>query len=856
MGFLVGWLAFGSISLPSPLLSLSVCFPILKLPFAITVFPAPPLVLPSNLDPYMMGRVKLKIKKLENTNGRQATYGKRKHGIMKKANELAILCDIPLILLMFSPTGKPALCKGKRRKLESLEALKKTFKKLDHEVDIQEFLGTRYWTNLDKVNSIELLEQLENSENLGKQQIGSLECNSQFQDEMQVPFGMNTEQQQFPTLQWLSNCDPQHIVLPDEFNFPSHRDVECSASSSYGGYSGYCYTGNGSDLSNSGQESGVSGILNELNGNSSLRLQLTGQYPFLPYNLNLLDERKFQPAAAEMSLQESALDFNINGILEAPKLGYCNTPGSWASTSGPFTVPMFDDQLYSQYQPYRTKPTSATYYPLKIPLYYIPSPPTKSTTISLSRSTPPPPDSSSPPPSSTVTLPKLCHLLVFSHLSIYRMGNCGTREESAVVVVVPTSQAAQHQQFSSSSSSSAMKSLERKPPYHNRSISDLSDPSSSVDDFAGGGKNALLLYTHVISFTLFELETITKSFRSDYILGEGGFGTVYKGYIDENVRVGLRSLPVAVKVLNKEGLQGHREWLTEVNFLGKLRHPNLVKLIGYCCEDDHRLLVYEFMFRGSLENHLFRKTAVPLSWATRMMIALGAAKGLAFLHNAERPVIYRDFKTSNILLDSDHTAKLSDFGLAKAGPQGDETHVSTRVMGTYGYAAPEYVMTGHLTARSDVYSFGVVLLELLTGRKSVDKTRPSKEQSLVDWARPKLNDKRKLLQIIDPRLENQYSVRAAQKACSLAYYCLSQNPKARPLMSDVVETLEPLQCSNDGTNEVVSLRTGGAAVFGMGGMVDYRTRRRYATNVGPGSSCRSPSPNVASPGVPAACRVR
>ncbi|CAN1313731.1 Agamous-like MADS-box protein AGL30 [Linum perenne] len=357
-----------------------------------------------------MGRVKLKIKKLENTNGRQATYGKRKHGIMKKANELSILCDIPIILLMFSPTGKPALCKGKRsieevvtkfaqltpqertkRKLESLEALRKTFKKLDHDVNIQEFLGSRtsiyqdltnqsnllqnqlsemhkrlsllvicsYWTNLDKVNSIELLGQLENSvkeslgriqehkENLGKQQIGSLECNSQFQDEMQVPFQMNTEQQQFPSMQWLSNCDPQHIVLPDDHNLFSHRDVECSASSSYGGYSGYFCTGKGSELSNSGQESNMSGILNELNGNASLRMQLTGQYPFLPYNLNLLDDQKFQPVP-EMNLQESPVDFNINGSFEAPKPGYCNTPGSWASTSGPCGVPTFDGQLYSQ----------------------------------------------------------------------------------------------------------------------------------------------------------------------------------------------------------------------------------------------------------------------------------------------------------------------------------------------------------------------------------------------------------------------------------------------------------------------------------------------------------------------------
>ncbi|XP_072997518.1 probable serine/threonine-protein kinase PBL8 isoform X2 [Typha latifolia] len=410
---------------------------------------------------------------------------------------------------------------------------------------------------------------------------------------------------------------------------------------------------------------------------------------------------------------------------------------------------------------------------------------------------------------------------------------------------------------------------------HTRTFSDMSDPSTprNIED-----SRNIAIYTNVIAFTLFELETITKSFRPDYVLGEGGFGTVYKGYIDENVRVGLKSLPVAVKVLNKDGHQGHREWLTEVNFLGQLRHPNLVKLIGYCCEDDHRLLVYEFMYRGSLENHLFRsvmsfiyttvlhmttdllrenyiaepdfscfifsETAAPLSWATRMSIALGAAKGLAFLHNAERPVIYRDFKTSNILLDSDFTAKLSDFGLAKAGPQGDETHVSTRVMGTYGYAAPEYVMTGHLTARSDVYSFGVVLLELLTGRRSVDKTRPSKEQSLVDWARPKLNDKRKLLQIIDPRLEDQYSVRAAQKACSLAFYCLSQNPKARPLMSDVVETLEPLQGSGGSEGSVLTLPTGG--------LPDYRMHRRLTGN---GVNCRAiPSPKC-SPAVPA-CRVR
>ncbi|CAL4911892.1 unnamed protein product [Urochloa decumbens] len=409
------------------------------------------------------------------------------------------------------------------------------------------------------------------------------------------------------------------------------------------------------------------------------------------------------------------------------------------------------------------------------------------------------------------------------------MGNCGTREENAVVAAH-----AQVQQLHLSQHPAKNAIADRKHTQISSDISNLSTPGKIED-----AKN-ISIYNDVIAFTLFELETITKSFRADYVLGEGGFGTVYKGYIDENVRVGLKSLPVAVKVLNRDGHQGHREWLTEINFLGQLKHPNLVKLIGYCCEDDYRLLVYEFMFRGSLEKHLFRNTT-PLPWGTRMSIALGAAKGLACLHNAQRPVIFRDFKTSNILLDSDYTAKLSDFGLAKAGPEGDETHVSTQVMGTYGYAAPEYVMTGHLTARSDVYSFGVVLLGLLTGRKSIDKSRPSREQSLVDWALPKLNDKRRLLQIIDPKLQGQYSVRAAHKACILAFYCLSHNPKSRPIMSDVVETLEPLQGSgsSDGSSQSSDLP-------------DYRARRRLTGN---SVHFRAIPHRKCSPAVPV-CRVR
>ncbi|XP_012452675.1 serine/threonine-protein kinase RIPK [Gossypium raimondii] len=322
---------------------------------------------------------------------------------------------------------------------------------------------------------------------------------------------------------------------------------------------------------------------------------------------------------------------------------------------------------------------------------------------------------------------------------------------------------------------------------------DLSYPSSMLSE----DLSTSLAGSNLHVFTLGELRLITNSFSSANFLGQGGFGPVHKGFIDDKLRPGLKAQSVAVKLLDLEGLQGHREWLTEVIFLAQLRHPHLVKLIGYCCEEEHRLLVYEYMPRGSLENQLFRRYSVSLPWATRMKIALGAAKGLAYLHEAEKPVIYRDFKASNILLDSDYTAKLSDFGLAKDGPEGDDTHVSTRVMGTEGYAAPEYVMTGHLTVMSDVYSFGVVLLELLTGRRSLDKKRSPREQNLVEWARPILNDARKLGRIMDPRLEGQYSEMGARKAAALAYQCLSQRPKQRPKMCDVVGILEPLQDYED-----------------------------------------------------------
>ncbi|KAG8088257.1 hypothetical protein GUJ93_ZPchr0010g8668 [Zizania palustris] len=306
----------------------------------------------------------------------------------------------------------------------------------------------------------------------------------------------------------------------------------------------------------------------------------------------------------------------------------------------------------------------------------------------------------------------------------------------------------------------------------------------------------ILSSSNLKDFTLSDLKNATKNFRPDSLLGEGGFGYVYKGWIDEQTLAPSRpgsGMVVAVKKLKPEGFQGHKEWLTEVDYLGQLHHQNLVKLIGYCSDGDNRLLVYEYMPKGSLENHLFRRGADPLSWGIRLKVAIGAAKGLSFLHDAENQVIYRDFKASNILLDSEFNAKLSDFGLAKAGPTGDKTHVSTQVMGTRGYAAPEYVATGRLSVKSDVYSFGVVLLELLTGRRALDKSKPHSEQNLVDWTRPYLSDKRRLYRIMDMKLGGQYPKKGAHAIATIALQCTRNEAKMRPQMSEVLEKLEQLQ---------------------------------------------------------------
>ncbi|KAH9621452.1 hypothetical protein KSS87_011590 [Heliosperma pusillum] len=338
-------------------------------------------------------------------------------------------------------------------------------------------------------------------------------------------------------------------------------------------------------------------------------------------------------------------------------------------------------------------------------------------------------------------------------------------------------------------------------------------PETQRPIHSGSGDGALENYTKEKSnsiaaqtFSFRELASATKNFRPECLIGEGGFGRVYKGHLSTTGQT------VAVKQLDRNGVQGNKEFLVEVLMLSLLHHPNLVNLIGYCTDGDQRLLVYEYMRLGSLEDHLLDVPTAerPLDWYTRMKIALDAAKGLEYLHDkANPPVIYRDMKSSNILLDIDFHAKLSDFGLAKLGPTGEQKHVSTRVMGTYGYCAPEYQRTGQLTSKSDVYSYGVVLLELITGRRTIDTRKPTQEQHLVAWATPVFRDPSRHLELADPRLDGNFPLKGLNQAVAIASMCLQDEAAVRPVMCDVVSALSYLTVvpKDDGTTSPHSSST-------------------------------------------------
>ncbi|XP_058082549.1 serine/threonine-protein kinase PCRK1-like isoform X2 [Magnolia sinica] len=261
-------------------------------------------------------------------------------------------------------------------------------------------------------------------------------------------------------------------------------------------------------------------------------------------------------------------------------------------------------------------------------------------------------------------------------------------------------------------------------------------------------------------FTFAELKIATRNFSRSLMVGEGGFGCVYRGTI-KSPEDPQNKLEIAVKQLSRKGLQGHKEWVTEVNVLGVVDHPNLVKLVGYCAEDDERgiqrLLIYEFMPNRSVEDHLSTRSTTPLSWARRLRIALDAARGLTYLHE----------------------------------------EMEFQVVGTIGYAAPEYVQTGRLTSKSDVWSYGIVLYELITGRRPVDRNRPKSEQKLLEWVKPYIQDIKKFHMILDSRLQGQYNLKSAQKLAAVANRCLVRHPKMRPKMSEVLELVKRIVDSSE-----------------------------------------------------------
>ncbi|OAY47389.1 proline-rich receptor-like protein kinase PERK9 [Manihot esculenta] len=306
-------------------------------------------------------------------------------------------------------------------------------------------------------------------------------------------------------------------------------------------------------------------------------------------------------------------------------------------------------------------------------------------------------------------------------------------------------------------------------------------------------------------FAYEELLKATNGFSSLNLLGEGGFGSVYKGCLPDGREV-------AVKQLKVGGGQGEREFKAEVEIISRIHHRHLVSLVGYCISENRRLLVYDYVPNNTLHFHLHGEGRPVLDWAKRVKIAVGAARGIAYLHEDCHPrVIHRDIKSSNILLDNNFEAKVSDFGLAKLALDAN-THVTTRVMGTFGYMAPEYASSGKLTEKSDVFSYGVVLLELITGRKPVDASQPLGDESLVEWARPLLGHaiaNEEFDGLVDPRLERNYDESEMFRMIEAAAACVRHLAAKRPKMGQVVRAFDSLATA-DLSN---GMRVGESEVF-------------------------------------------
>nr|GEX79093.1 probable serine/threonine-protein kinase PBL3 [Tanacetum cinerariifolium] len=296
-------------------------------------------------------------------------------------------------------------------------------------------------------------------------------------------------------------------------------------------------------------------------------------------------------------------------------------------------------------------------------------------------------------------------------------------------------------------------------------------------------------HPHILhSFSYNVLKAATDKFSIKNLAGQGGCGDVYKGWIDSRTKDSAKpghGLPIAIKMIKKHGAQGLDEWKNELMILSNFHHPNVVKMLGSCAEGVHRILVFELIPFGSLEENLSRG---------RMKIATGLARGLEYLHTMAKPIIHRDIKSANILLDQDFTPKIADFGLSRYGPQGDRTHLSTRVLGSKGYFAPEYI--GHLTLKTDVYSLGVVLLEILSGLRAVKRYPNGKLTELSRWAMPYLNNK-KLHYVIDKRIVKEVDMAEASEFAIIILQCLTNDPKIRPTITEVLHSLQHLEQNMD-----------------------------------------------------------
>lgn len=285
-------------------------------------------------------------------------------------------------------------------------------------------------------------------------------------------------------------------------------------------------------------------------------------------------------------------------------------------------------------------------------------------------------------------------------------------------------------------------------------------------------------------YTLRELEEASNGFSDENVIGEGGYGIVYYGMLTDNTQIAIKNL------LNNKG-QAEREFRVEVEAIGRVRHKNLVRLLGYCVEGAHRMLVYEYIDNGNLDQWLHGDVGSisPLTWDIRMNIVIGTAKGLSYLHEGLEPkVVHRDIKSGNILLDRQWNPKLSDFGLAKL-LHAENTYVSTRVMGTFGYVAPEYASTGMLTEKSDIYSFGVMIMEIITGRAPVDYSRPPGEVNLIDWLKTMVAN-RKSEDVVDPKLPEQPPSKALKRAMLVALRCVDPDAQKRPKIGHILSMLE------------------------------------------------------------------